>query len=315
MLATLHGLAWHLATRALAAYVADWAEARRAEGWRLAHGTPVRGGWPLAARLTLPAPQAQPPGGPAWSAEALALALRPWRPGELALQPAGAQQLAWHGQVLPISAEWMEALSPLRPALPPGELVLAATGLRLATLAAGQVRLALRGTPDGVALTLLAEAVRLPARALPEQVAGALGPEWQRLAADALWRGPWPPPADATAARLWQQAGGTLRLNAATLRWGPLAAELEGDWGLDAALQPAGRGLLKLAGAGAALDAASASGALPPNQATAARLGLALVQRTPPDGGPPRIEVPIAIEQRQLSIARFAFGRLAPWTW
>ena len=65
-LAAGHTAAWFAGTRYLATGFNAWVANRRAAGWQVDAGMPVRSGWPLAASLTVPglALSAGPAGAP-----------------------------------------------------------------------------------------------------------------------------------------------------------------------------------------------------------------------------------------------------------
>ncbi|WBV42645.1 DUF2125 domain-containing protein [Pseudoroseomonas cervicalis] len=310
-LAALHGLAWYLITGRLEQEALRWAEDRRAEGWRIEHGAPQRGGWPLAASITLPAPRLSLPEGLSWQAEALRLSLHAEAWDQLLLEPGGAQALRLGPADLPYSAARVEARIPLRAPLqgvpvlaealrlgPPGE-VLAVERLDGTLLAGGDPR----------AVQLSASGLLLPAPT-------PLGQRIEAATLDAALTGPLPSGPDlARRAAAWRDAGGALELRGLTLRWGGAAASAAATLALDAALQPAGAGTLRLAGAERLLDALVQSGSLAARNAALARALLPLMQRPDPAGGPPQLEVPAALENRTLSVARLNLLRLPELRW
>jgi hypothetical protein len=157
---------------------------------------------------------------------------------------------------------------------------------------------------------------------LPPGLAGQrglslLGPSLEGLRLDLALTGPWPGPAGTPALRAarWRDAGGTLELRTLALAWGAATATASATLALDATLQPAGAGTLRLAGAPAVLEAAQAAGLVGRRDAAAAGMLLAMMQRTPPEGGPPRLEVPVVLERRALSLAGLTLLRLPPWRW
>jgi hypothetical protein len=116
-------------------------------------------------------------------------------------------------------------------------------------------------------------------------------------------------------ARAWRDGGGMLDLRSLDLRWGRISATAMATLTLDEDLQPTGAGTLRLAGGGEVLDAAASTGLLAPRTATTARTVLTLLSRTPPEGGPPQIEVPLTLEDGVLALARFPLLQLPRWTW
>jgi hypothetical protein len=104
-------------------------------------------------------------------------------------------------------------------------------------------------------------------------------------------------------------------IESASGRSGPASASGSAVLALDEALQPAGAGTLRVVGAGAVLDAATRGGLLPQRNAGATRLVLRMMERLPPEGGPPVLEVPLTLEERTLSLARFPLLRLPALEW
>src|SRR6476619_1320576 len=91
-------LYWWIAISNLEHGFAAWQAERRAAGWSEQHGTPIRGGWPLAATLTVPS-MSLARGGPdipgrlTWSADRLILRVALARPTRLEIAAEGRQRL------------------------------------------------------------------------------------------------------------------------------------------------------------------------------------------------------------------------------
>jgi len=332
LLAAGHALLWHWLGNRLEEGLAAWAAARRAQGWHVEHGPPQRGGWPFAATLALPrfrleGPAVSLPGGIGWQADSLVLRLSPPRLDRLGLEAQGRQRLRLGLAEFPVLADRLTASLPVESAALPGEVTAEATQLRIGTAAGeagiGAARLefhsrapAARGEP-AVTLRLAADRLTLPPKlAEASPVIARLGGSLDRLVADLALTGPMPTAGDPTgSAMAWRDGGGTLELRNLDLRWGRISATAMATLTLDEALQPMGAGTLRLAGGGEVLDAATAGGLLTVRAAATARSVLALLSRTPPEGGPPRIEVPLTLEDGVLALARFPLARLPPWTW
>jgi hypothetical protein len=321
--AAAHGLAWRWATGALAVGFSDWATQRRAEGWDVSHAPPSRAGWPLAARLAVPdlvisAPARGGQVGFAHSAARVVLELAPVRPDHLAILLEGPQLLALGDMRVPFAAERFAITVPLAPGPAAAEASVARLQALLPegpmTLHSAEARLqpARVDADPTAALVLAIERIVLP----PSPAAAALGAAIESLAAEALMLGALPPRGPpALAAAAWRDAGGSLDLRRVSLRWGPLAAEARMSLGLDAVLQPAGTGTLRVSGAAEAAEALARAGLIAPGAARTAQGMAALLARVPPEGGPPRIEVPVALAQGTLSLARLPLFRVTPIAW
>jgi hypothetical protein len=331
-LAAGHTLLWRGMGNRLEAGFAAWAQTRRAQGWRIEHGLPARGGWPFAATLALPgfrlAGGATLPGGIDWQAEAVVLRVALPRINRLVVDLRGPQRLRLgFGEPIPFAADRLEVLLPLEAGVLPREAYLAAEHLRIRAPSGGggaieveaahghlETRISATEAEPAVLLALTAEGIVLPPGVVPK--AGGLPRRAESLSGEAVLTGPIPPGRDpARRADAWREGGGTLELRALALRWGPVGATIGATITLDEALQPMGAGTVRLTGAGAALDALAAGGAVSPRAAASAKTVLALLARPPAEGGPPEVEVPLTLEDRLLTVARIPVARLAPLAW
>ncbi|MBW8270128.1 DUF2125 domain-containing protein [Caldovatus aquaticus] len=332
-----HALLWRWAGNRVEEGFAAWAQARRAAGWQVQHGPPERGGWPLAATLRLPAFRlagggATLPGGMEWQAEAVVLRVALPRFDRLLVEAGGAQRLRLGVVEIPFAADRLEAALPLESGVLPREADLHAERLRLrAGTAAGAVEVeraaarvetsttAIEGEP-AVRLTLAAEGIAVPPPP-PGSAAPPAGTPLPRraesLAAELVLTGPVPAGREPAArAEAWREAGGTLELRGLTLRWGPVEAAAQATLTLDEALQPMGAGTIRLSGIGPAIEALAAGGMVTPRGALTARTVLGLLARTPPEGGPARVELPLTLEERTLTLGgRLQLLRFPPLAW
>lgn len=331
LLAAGHTAGWAWLCGQLEAGLSRWAAERRAEGWEVAHGEPRHAGWPLRVAVELPGVVLRQP-GLGWRAEQVRLELVGPGLDRLRIAATGAQGLELAGQPVPMAAEGLQAELPIGPDAQgagglPREAALRAAMLRL-DLPAGPLRLeglrldlasragAGAGEPLAV-LDGLATRVVLPPEMAAAPGIAVLGPVLEALRLDLAVTGPWPGAAGqpATRAARWRDAGGAVELRGLALRWGEAEAKGSAVLALDEALQPAGAGTLRLAGAPAVLRAAQTAGMVGRREAAAAQLLLAMMQRTPPEGGPPQLEVPVVLEQRALSLGGLPLLRLPSWRW
>ena len=324
-LAALHTGLWRSASSALAQGFEDWAAQRRARGWVVQHGTPVRGGWPFAVTLTLPGIEiaGSPRTTPAdlrWRAEALELriALPEWE--ELRVVPRGRQLLALPGLELPFAADRLDLALPLDGGATPREARLTAERLRMNTplgsfelrQGALNMRARLSATEGEPALSIDLDMAELT---LPPH-AGPLGPRLERLILEGMLSGPLPLLRHPTQrAEAWRDAGGTIELRRAALQWGPVGASLAATGTLDEALQPMGAGQLAVTGAAEAVAALVAAGWLSARAAGPARAMAALLSRPGEDGGPPVLELPVTLTERRIGLARLTLARLPALEW
>jgi hypothetical protein len=317
-----HGAAWWWATGELQRRAAAWVAARGAEGAVVRHGAAVRGGWPWQARLTVPAVEASfvhPSGVPVeLRAEAVELAvafaaprvLRIAVPGTFALEVAPV--LVARGRSARLEAE----VSLLRDG--PSALVAERLEIDWGTDALAVARLDMRAERDAgpgtemaaVSLSLAALGVRLPAG-----VPAPLGREVARAEVQAQVVGQVPAGAPRAVAAAWRDAGGHVQVPLLRLDWGPGSLTADATLALDARLQPGGAGRVRVAGAGPALDRLAAGGWVAPQAAQAGRAMAMVLQRSPAGGGPPVVELPLALQDRVLRMGRFVLWHAPEVVW
>jgi hypothetical protein len=324
-LAALHTGLWRSASAALAQGFEDWAAQRRALGWVVQHGAPVRGGWPFAVSLTVPDIEIMgstrtSPAELRWRAEALELRITLTEWEELRVAPRGRQLLTLPGLDLPFAADRMEIALPLDGGATPREGLLEVERLRMNTPLGGielrrgslALRARLSATEGEPALSVdldLAD-VMLPPNA------GPLGPMLESLAVEGMLSGPLPTLRHPTQrAEAWRDAGGTIELRRAELHWGPVIARLSATGTLDEALQPMGAGQVAVTGTAEAVGAMVAAGWLSPRAAGPARAMAALLSRPGEEGRPPVLELPITLTERRVGLARLPLARLPALEW
>ena len=323
-----HTLLWRAMAAELESGFATWVQIRRAQGWRVDHAAPTRGGWPLAATLTLPnlrleGGDATLPGGMALQSEAVMLRVALPRLDRLRVDMLGAQRLRLAGAEWSFAADTLVALLPLERDTPPRGGDMLAERLRLSSPAGpmeiGQARLTLAtsstATEAEPALSLTIEATDIDLPAAPAGRAAAFGRRIATLAAEMALSGPVPPGRfPVVRAESWRDGGGTLELQSLALVWGPVGATAAATIALDEALQPMGAGTLRLTGAVEALDALAEAGLVGRRAAGTARMLLPMMSR-PNAEGVPEVELPVTVEDRTLAIARIPVMRFLPLAW
>lgn len=324
-----HAVLWRFMAAQLEAGLETWVQIRRAQGWRVEHAPPVRGGWPLSAtlslaRLRLEGGRATLPGGLVFESERVVLRVSLPRLNRLRVEMPGAQRLRLGGAEWRFAADELVALVPLEPDTPPREALVLAERLRLSTpggpLEAGSLSFSATASATAteeepaLLLTLAAEAIDLPAA--PQGAGGAFGRRIAQLSAEAALSGPVPPGrVPAQRAEAWRDGGGSLELRSLQLRWGPAELDAAATLALDEALQPMGAGTLRLTGATETLEALTAAGVVGRRASGTARIMLPLLSRPAPGGGPQTLEVPVTVEDRTLSLARLPVMRFPAWEW
>ena len=332
LLAAADTLYWRLVERDLSDGFAAWLAGRSASGWTVIAGQPVRGGWPLAATLTVPAVSVKGgdpdiPGGLTWSSERLVLRIALLRPKVLEIASEGAQHLRFaEGMEIPYTADRLRVTLPLLPGAPPRTAALTVHDLRAgipagrgaaASLTIGSLRLHLESRPAAqagdaaLAFLLDAEAIGPPA-----SISRSLGPRIASLTLQGSLDGPVPRTHALTErATGWRDGGGTLEIQRVAIHWGPLDLAASATLALDEQLQPMGTGSARVVGYAETLDALAAHGAISRSAATAAKAVLSLLAHSPEDGSPPDVEVPLTLQYRTLSMRQVPLVRLPELDW
>ena len=320
-------LYWWIVARNLERGFAVWEARERGFGWTDHHGPPVRGGWPLAPTLSVPAMSlsggsADIRGRLAWSAESLVLRIALLHPGVVEITPEGRQTLRLADDPeVPFTADRLSLTMPVRADPWPGFVELVAENLHANTPMgeAGLESLRLHlgfepgAQPDD---PVMAFSLRSQGISPPSGVARPLGSRIDSLSVDGALNGPMPVGrtlADQAAA--WRDGGGSLKIDRLALVWGPLDLTSSATLALDDQLQPMGAGSAKLVGYAETLDALAAHSAISRSAATAAKAVLSLMAHNPDDGSPPDVEVPLTLQYRTLSMSHVPLVRLPELDW
>ena len=319
---------WWIVADRLEQGFAAWVAQRRARGWIEDNAATRRGGWPLAATLSIPAISLVN-GGPAlprsvgWSAARVVLRVALTRPDVLEILPEGRQQLRIPGGPdISYVAKDLRLTLPLQAREWPSFIEADTDNLRADTPAGAvtvrRMRLHLDLNPDagagepGVAATL-----RVREASPPPGIVRPLGPSIADLEADAVLSGPFRADGErlADAAAGWRDGGGSLEIRHLALSWGPLDLTASATLALDDQLQPAGTGNARIIGYAETLDALAAHAVISPSAATAAKAVLSLLANAPADGSRPEVEIPVTLQSRTLSMRQVPLLRLPELEW
>lgn len=316
MLIAGHTALWFVAVAHLDTGFDAWVAQARAAGWQVDAGPRHRGGWPLAATLTVPdltiaAGPPDAPGRVAWFADSVVLSLVAQHPSVLGVDVAGSQTLRMvPDPPLGFSAERMHLEVPLRaqPDQPVAVLELrnlhgeaATIGLLTAQVTAGPT----------LSLTASAEAIELP-----NVRDWAFGRHISSLAIDATLHGGLPPPGLVTAtATAWRDAGGSIEITHLALGWGPLGLSATARLGLDDRLQPTGTADLHVVGYAKSISVLAAQHVITDDAALAATAVMTLLAHVPPDGGAPEVEVPLTLRGGKLLMGHTPLLRVPELIW
>lgn len=301
------------------AAVDAWAEQRRAEGWQVDLASPHVAGFPAALRVAYSRASLRAPaslGDWIWTGERLELDVDPAAPTHPVARLHGTQTLnllisGFQQQFTGAAREFGADVSVVD-----GTSTIRARDLTLRSLRGDTVRIGtasarLRPTGDAdLAFNVSAEDVLLPVgteAALGRRIDAAairgsvIGP---------LPGGPWP-----AAIWTWRDAGGYVQVDRMRVDYGPLDMAGSGRVSLDRGGQPVGQLNARLSGAGAAVDALRAAGAIRDSDAAGLKVAIAVLKRTPEGGGTPVVDVPVSVRNRTLFVGPAAVLRLPRIQW
>lgn len=281
--------AWQAMLGRMERALETWAEARRAEGWRVTHGAPLRGPLPWRPEVALPDFEAASPLGLSVRAERLSVAVLPWEPRTALLSPGGAVALRAGGDWTPLRAADLEG----RAALDGSDLLWLGEGVALGTVEARRIALRWRDRQ----LTATAEGAR--SGPLQLDLVSLL------LRSDAPLYSP----------EAFRAAGGQVQIVRLEARRAEAAVEARGSIALDAALQPEGRGGLVLLNPADGVRVLRDAGMLPPAAAATLAIVAQMGARVSEGGGAPRLDLPWELRGGRLSAARFPVASFPPVSW
>lgn len=332
LLAGAHYAYWRISADRLEKGLAIWVTQRTRAGWSVATGVPVRGGYPMAATLTVPevslhTDTADLPGGLTWNAERVVLRVALWQPRLLNIAAAGAQRLRLaEGPDIPFRADKMRLVFPLEPGIPRwSDLTIAqlragmpagdtAVGLTVGDLRAhGDLRPAAPQGEAAITFAVHAEAVHLPSH-----LNWALGPDVTWADLNGTVGGPLPRGGSpAQAARQWRDGGGTVEISDLHMLWGPLDLDTSATLALDEQLQPMGTGSARMKGQAEALEALVKAGALTPRvaQLTKTMIALFAAPHAEASDGDEAVEIPFTLQDRRLFTRQLPLARLPVLSW
>jgi hypothetical protein len=327
LLCAADALLWLWATHALASGLDRWSTQLRAQGWVVEDSGRVTGGWPFAATLAVPEAhiaggERVVPGGISWRAGRVVLSVSLAAPTTLVIAPEGAQFLrVSHAQPIIFHAERMDARLPLLGGASQ-QADVSADGItggisgshHPQDVRVDRISVHVRATPVAsggldAALTLRADQIGLPdiGRWPLGAVVSAVGATVELYSPRLQEHAPVPVEAAA-----WQAGAGVVLVRDALLKWGPLVLRGEARLGLDARLQPAGKGTANVSGAAAALDALVDGGVVQPGMAATAKAVLGAMAQLP---GGDTVRLPFVLRDNTLSVGPIPLARLNDIVW
>ncbi len=307
-----------------------WIKAQRNAGVEVSHGGIRTGGFPLNVEVRIQSPSISrlAVDGHIWEGPEIVLWAAPWSLDRLHWRAPGRHRSQDLERAQPIIMEamglegWVE--------IEAGKVARWEAWLANAEISkkAGRT-VTVRGlltqylpTPEDLAhdplrlpLTIDAKGLDLSAQDAPE---GPFGGEIDRLTLDlALLIPPVPPSKSGVwpdAVHAWREAGGVLEVKSLGLTYGPLNLNGEGTMSVDRDGQPIGAFSARITGHGETVEALRRAGAMTPGAATAAQIALGLMAKGPP-GGPKRLDLPLTLQDRWVTLGAVRLFRLKPVDW
>jgi hypothetical protein len=307
-----------------------WAANLRHQGFAVSYH-PLRASVaPWRVRLVVPelsvsGGKAMLPGGLKWRAERLDLSISLFDPDNIAVAPSGDQFLQAAGTpAIVFFAETLTATVPSGLARP-DEIRVEAEGL-VAGLAASPQRqdvrietlqCTLQAARGGAARTSARLGIAARGIGLPDDGRWPLGATIGRLDTELSLASPaLSGDAPAEQARAWRDWGGVLTVQSLSLHWGPLELQGAAELGLDAHLQPNGRGEARVAGWAATLDALARGGTIQPGVAQTAKAVLALMAHPAQnDAAGESLELPFTLQDSTMSVGKIPLMRFGEVVW
>lgn len=112
----------------------------------------------------------------------------------------------------------------------------------------------------------------------------------------------------------WRDSGGTLEISRLTIGHGPLRLQGSGTFALDELLQPLGAFTARIEGYMETVDALRNTRLLEASTAIAAKLFLTVLAKSP-KGQTPYVEVPVTLQDRELSLGSLSLFKLPIIDW
>lgn len=332
--ATGYGALWLHAAGLVRDGLAQWTAARRAEGYTVDYGTPSISAFPFMIRLRVErAAMVAPAQGWRWTSQGIEATVKPWSLRTVALQSLGPQEVSFHardgGETVTASAAEAHGFIIIGSSGRVERTMLDAAGVSLsapttipqpitATTAHAEVALppGTAAAPSGPGLPPSTSlAFRIQDLTIPEVAAGPLGPRLSLVSVSGQILGTVPAGNLHAALTAWRDAGGTAEIKSLDLVWGSLRLSGNATVALDPAMQPEGAGTTEIRGYAEMVDALVAKGLVRASDAGFIKAGLGLLAKTPPDGGPKVLKVPLTVQGQTLSVGPIRLLRIPRINW
>jgi len=317
----LYGSYWRWTAEKIEAGLPHWAEARRAEGYRVAWKSVELGGFPGEFRLAFDSPSfaADRPLPVRFEAPRLVVWAAPWDLRHWQFTAPESAKLAAAQDFAGFDLAELEGSV----GVAAGDIViidakastLGGAGLLAGTqIAVASTHLEIPSAPPASHREIALEAALRLADLKTEARLPGFGDTLSELSFTTQLKGSLPPGSLAHALAQWRDEGGTVELKDFHLRWGGLLIDANGTLALDAALQPEAACTAVITGQDAAVDLAVTAGALQSQDATIVKAVLGLLAKPGPSGEK-AITVPLSLQQSRLYLGPAAIGTVPPIHW
>lgn len=330
---------WFLAAAEVRESAARWAEEHRAEGLEVAYRDIAVDGFPMYLHVVVDDLSfATGENGWAWRGSEAVFDLRPWDMSKIVFDLPGTYQVSFPARSPGPSGEGRRSVFAVAGYAGGSihlddagniwagfidigdlEIVPEGRGVPLVVPArVSRVRISTRIHPPGepahrfstLDIAFKLEGINLPgAKDLP------LGPDFALIQGEASLMGSLPGGPLKKSIAAWRDSGGTVEVRIAAVHWGELEIEGEGTFALDAELQPVGALSTSIRGFEQVIDSLVKHGILKPAEAATASVVLGLMAKRPKDGGPPRLNIPLSVQDRRLYVGPVKLLELAPLEW
>lgn len=325
LLAAAWSAFWLHAAGMIETGVAEWVEARRAQGLTVEYASLAVEGFPFRWRVVIDEPHLAGI-GPAqwdWRGDEAAATLQPWARRDIPLTFSGEHRLSGGtgdlSEMVLVSAARPDGRIMLdedgrldRLSLDLGDAIIRHDATP-ATVSIARLRLEIRpyrrpdpaSGADVLDLAVDAETVRLPT-APPNGLGNIINKAHTILSI----KGALPPGPLHQSIAAWRDAGGVIDANRIALRWGPLEIDGDGTLALDDDERPLGAFTARIRGYGETIDALAMSGLVRPREAAAAKIALNMLARQEDPRGARALKIPVTAQDGRLTVAGFPLAQL-----
>ena len=310
LLVGAHGAAWYLATQQIIDQANGQLRLLGRQGWTTFAETPVRGGYPWVAEVTIPGMRIADP-LLEYRVERMVVRLALVRPQIVRIAVEGQQAARFGGgPLVPFIAKRGEAIVNL---LTPDAADIEFDGFDAKAPSGPFTAEIFRLRLDRAALTLGANVVNATVPGLPPN--WPLGPHLDRAEVAVAVQGGLPGETTAPALQAWRAGGGRIDISRIGFGADQVKAVGQAQIGLDDLLQPVVTGQIRVGGYTRLIEAAVAANLLGSRQALAMRAVLGMLAKPAEDTGPDSVDVPVSLKDRSLNVGRIPLLRTPEFVW